>query len=285
MYQYYESDLFFLQDLYLVNISNSARHSTITSARLYQRDCATLFELNYVSRDRDVEYISPFKSIFVMPDTHGSKRNSSSFLQKSLLKLVDFWSNWKCAIKEKERLTNPTHFLSITMKNIVPERSPLTEIESLLGNTPNKDVIITKLSRYEDFLFEKFSAKYLLPTDPPPAQEYNHTQELPRKKAKNSIPPPSVVSNKVTLDGKDNYREKGGVERLNLLKSFEYQFIKKAFSKKSNLTNDGRRFYFRHVPKTLECYRGENHHNSDDVSFLAMYGEKFKTDGFKCLCL
>ena len=47
-------------DLYLVIISNATRHSTITSARKYQRDCATLFELTYLSQDRDIEFISPF---------------------------------------------------------------------------------------------------------------------------------------------------------------------------------------------------------------------------------
>ena len=141
--------------MYLVNISNAVRHSKIISAPKYQRDCAALFELTYVSQNKDIELISLFLSIFVLPNTHGCKRTSSTHLQKDLPILVDHWFVWKHNIGEKERIPDPTTFLKVAMKNVVPDKDYSSDILTLIGDTPNKKIIMSKLSRYEDFCLKR----------------------------------------------------------------------------------------------------------------------------------
>ena len=109
---------FYYTDLYLVNISKAVRHSTITTARKYQRDCATLLELTYVSQNKEIKFISPLLSIFVLPNKLGCNRTSSTHVQKDLPLLVHHWFQWKHNIGSTGRISDPTTFGSSYEKYI-----------------------------------------------------------------------------------------------------------------------------------------------------------------------
>ena len=156
------NNYFYYTELYLVNISHAVRYSTTTSAHRWQRDCANVLELTYVSQDKEIEFISPVLSIFLLQNTHVCNRNSSTHLQKDLPLLVDHWFEWKHHINSTERIPDQTTLLDVTVKNRVPEKNYLGEILTLIGDTPNRKMIMTKLSHYEDFCTERLCLNFYL---------------------------------------------------------------------------------------------------------------------------
>ena len=93
-----------------------------------------MLKLTYVSQDKEIEFIFPFLSIFVLINTHGSKRNSSNHLQKDSPLLADHWFKWKHNIGSTERIPDPTTFLNVAMKNIVSDKNYLAETLTLIGD-------------------------------------------------------------------------------------------------------------------------------------------------------
>ena len=118
----------------------------------------------------------PFLSIFVLPNTYSLKRNSNTHLQEDLPLLVDHWLEQKYNNNLEEQIPDQTAFLDVGMKNLVPEKK-FGVMLILIGDTPNKKMIMIKLSYYEDFLSEKIMAKSLPLTNAPLNASVYSTEE------------------------------------------------------------------------------------------------------------
>ncbi len=73
--------------MYVSNIMKSARHKSVNNACTYQRDAATLYELNAEERFNEDNQVGTFKSIFLEVGQHGTAITSSTPFQKPLREL------------------------------------------------------------------------------------------------------------------------------------------------------------------------------------------------------
>ena len=72
-------------------ILKSAQHASPLCALRYTSDCSTLFEFKKYAKNQTENHVSFWKSLTFEVDTHGVSPDASTFYQKPIIELVNWW--------------------------------------------------------------------------------------------------------------------------------------------------------------------------------------------------
>lgn len=266
--------------LAMANVMKSARHVSVQHASTYQRDASTQFEIARRQEDNSQNLIGVFQSIYMDIGAHGSSINPSTPYQKDLPLLAIEWYDNILGLKGRSMVERPVEVLNLAVKQ-VPVASELGELKTLVEK-------ITKNHHDVNNLMRAFTA-ILAKKDKEVGARVQEQLESTRALGNGSVAMPLVVTRKSTAGtsvkyalSTKNYKGLVGVAKIDFFLGRQAEMMEQCGGKRTKMSDKDRRWYSRHVDPPLkclhECLKGDKHR------FLEIYGDKFKTAGWKCKC-
>jgi hypothetical protein len=274
--------------MYITNIMKSARHKSVNNACTYQRDAATLYELNAEERENKDNEVGIFKSIFLEVGQHGTAITSSTPFQKPLPELVDWWYS-TCLGMGDRPITRPIEVLTLALRQR-PRLRDLAAIKDRLGNTiqdsQELEFVMQMLTDYNHHCVRQENLRMLEQLErarDTSAPTTGATAVL----APMVLPPAAKRTRRegtvlVELQGQDHLKTLEGLGKLEFLLCKEAELLEMTSGDKEKLNPSSKRWYNRHVAKAVLCLH--SHLSDDSQAFLQRYGHKFFTTKFKCSC-
>jgi hypothetical protein len=269
--------------MYISNVMKSARHKSVNNACTYQRDAATLYELNAEERFNEDNQVGTFKSIFLEVGQHGTAITASTPLQKPLPELVDWWYS-KCLGLGDRPITRPIEVLSLALRQ-KPQLYSMAAINEKLKNSvidPRERAEISGMIHEHNLHSVRQESRRMLES----LERARDTSGTGTVLASMVSPPAkrqrSERTGLVELEGQDQLKTLKGLAKLEFLLSKEAQLFETTSGDKEKLTASSKRWYNRHVAKPLQCLHSDL--NEDSQAFLQRYGQNFTTTKFQCTC-
>jgi hypothetical protein len=273
--------------MYVSNIMKSARHKSVNNACTYQRDAATLYELNAEEKFNEDNEVGTFKSIFLEVGQHGTAITASTPFQKPLPELADWWYS-TCLGMGKRPITRPVELLVLALRQ-KPKLRSLDAIKDRIGNSirdPHEVEFVIQM-------FHNFNLQCVRQENLCMLEQLKRARDTSAPTTGTTVVLASMVSppakrkqregtDLVELQGQDQLKTLKGLEKLEFLLSKEAELFEIASGDKEKLNPSSKRWYNRHVAKALLCLH--SHLNEDSQTFLQRYGQKFTTTKFRCSC-
>jgi hypothetical protein len=269
--------------MYVSNIMKSARHKSVNNACTYQRDAATLYELNAEERFNEDNQVGTFKSIFLEVGQHGTAITSSTPFQQPLPELVDWWYSTCLGLGDRV-ITRPIEVLSLALRQRPKLRSMDALQERLKHSIKDPQEVEHVLQVFHELRLESVRQENLRMLEN--LERARDTSGTTTVLASMVSPPAkrkrSEGTDLVELEGQNQFKTLKGLAKLEFLLSKEAELFRTTLGDKEKLTASSKRWYNRHVAKALLCLH--LHLNEDCQAFLQRYGQKFTTTKFRCSC-
>ena len=257
----------------------SARHKSANNASTYQRDAATLYEINVEERFMENNTVGRFRSIHLEVGQHGTSVTPSTPYQKPLCQLVDWWYSHCLGYKDRP-MTEPLRVLTFALRR-TPDVTTMNELRVYAFKNVQPEVASKMMNLFKKFHHDAIQA------------EVQKTLLGVRSRDQDSIQQPEVATvspiakrqrrqGDIELRGRTTMTKTKGLQKLATIKQAHGQLETDCNGQKELLNSASKRWYNRHCVKVCKCLF--EHLNGNDALFLSLYGESFKTEKHECQC-